>query len=135
MDKIKELEKWLNQGYCLVIIRDGKVVFKSKKHGIESLFNLIQRAPENMGQATVLDKRIGRAAALLLVLGHIKEVITLHLSQAGREVFIKYNIKFLTLEIVQDILDKDGFSVCPFEKLAAGKEPREFYQILFKKFF
>ena len=135
MDKIRELKKWLSQGYNLVVVRNNQVIYKSKEHGIKSLFKIIKQKRVSLVGTVILDKRVGRAAALLLVLGRVKEVVTLLLSQSSQEILINNQILFLTQETVKNILDEDGHSLCPFEKLSIGKEPQEFYQILLKKYF
>ena len=133
MDKIKELKTWLSQGYGLIVIKDGQIIFKSKEHGIKALFRLIKESPGILVGTTVLDKRIGRAAALLLVLGRVKDVVTLCLSSVGEEVFVEYNIKFLAQEVVQHILNENSQTICPFEKLATKREPYIFYKLLLDK--
>lgn len=134
MDKIRELEQWVEKGYSLVIIQNDKIVFKSKEAGIKALYKLIKKAPDKLKGALVFDKIVGRAAALLLVLGQVREVVAWRLSQPGKNVLVKYQIRFSAQQMVENILAEDGRGVCPFERLAEGKEPKEFYQLLLDKF-
>ncbi len=133
MDKIKSLESWLARGYGLVVVFRDKVVYKSKEHGLKSLFKLIKADPDKLKGAIVFDKRVGRAAALLFVLGQVAEIVTAKLSRPAQAVLVENKIKFMAREIVDNILNDAGNDICPFERLAQGKNPPGFYQHLLRR--
>ena len=75
------------------------------------------------------DKVIGRAAALLMVLGEIKEVHTLIISEPAIKVFEKYNIPCFYDKKVERIVNRTGDGLCPMETLCLDvDEPQEAFQ-------
>ena len=67
--------------------------------------------------ASVADKVIGKAAALLMALGEIKEVHTLIISEPAIKVFEKYNIACFYDKKVDRIINRTGDGLCPMETL------------------
>ena len=63
------------------------------------------------------DKVIGKAAALLMALGEIKEVHTLIISKPALQVFENHNIKYFYDKKVDRIVNRTGDGLCPMESL------------------
>lgn len=79
--------------------------------------------------ASVADKVIGKAAALLMALGEIKEVHTLIISEPAIKVFEKYNIPCFYDKKVDRIINRTGDGLCPMETLCLDvDEPQEAFQ-------
>ncbi|MFA6466314.1 MAG: DUF1893 domain-containing protein [Patescibacteria group bacterium] len=136
MDAFKKLEKNLLEGYSLIVIKDDKEIFKSKDHGIKALFQLLDKDKDILKHTIVLDKRVGRAAALLLIKGDIKKLITLKLSKSAKQSLKENNILFEAQEIVDNIMSKDGSKICRLEELSQDREANDFFEILkIKKIF
>ena len=71
---------------------------------------------------------MGNAAALLAIKANCREVYSPLGSQIAVKTLDKYGVKYYLTEIVPYILQPDGVSMCPMEKLSIDKEPEEFYQ-------
>ena len=85
--------------------------------------------PEMVG-ATVLDKTVGRAAALLCIYAKMNLVLTPLISGAAVETLEEFGVLFLALEKVEHIVDTGGTAPCPMEQKAMGKSPDQFYESL-----
>ena len=130
MEKIRELEYWLCKGYSFIIFQENKIVFKSKAHGIESIFNVLTQDSLLLKDAIVLDKRVGRAAALLLVKGKIRKLVTLELSKSGKLVLENNNIIFQAKDTVSNIMNRKCSSICKMELLSQKKTPESFFEVI-----
>jgi hypothetical protein len=54
-------------------------------------------------------------------------------SKKAEEVLKKYQIPYLFLKKVPYITNRDKTGPCPFEKMAEGKSPEEFWKLVSEK--
>lgn len=100
--------------------------FTSKERGVKPLMHLLKEKKGFLKGASVADKVIGKAAALLMALGEIKEVHTLIISEPAIKVFEKYNIPCFYDKKVDRIINRTGDGLCPMETLCLDVEnPQE----------
>ena len=100
--------------------------FTSKERGVKPLMHLLKEKKGLLKGASVADKVIGKAAALLMALGEIKEVHTLIISEPAIKVFEKYNIPCFYDKKVTRIVNRAGDGLCPMETLCLYVEnPQE----------
>lgn len=100
--------------------------FTSKERGVKPLMHLLKEKKGFLKGASVADKVIGKAAALLMVLGEIKEVHTLIISEPAIKVFEKHNIPCFYDKKVTRIVNRAGDGLCPMETLCLDVEnPQE----------
>jgi hypothetical protein len=100
--------------------------FTSKERGVKPLLYLLKEKKGLLKGASVADKVIGKAAALLMALGEIKEVHTLIISEPAIKVFEKYNIPCFYDKKVTRIVNRAGDGLCPMETLCLDVEnPQE----------
>lgn len=100
--------------------------FTSKERGVKPLMHLLKEKKGFLKGASVADKVIGKAAALLMALGEIKEVHTLIISEPAIKVFEKYNIPCFYDKKVTRIVNRTGDGLCPMETLCLDVEnPQE----------
>ena len=84
--------------------------------------------------ASVADKVIGKAAALLMALGEIKEVHTLIISEPALQVFENHKIKFFFDKKVDRIVNRTGDGLCPMESLCLDiDDPQEAFTKIVEK--
>lgn len=122
--KSKLIEEDLN----LVIAKNGKIVFKTQKQGITGFLEAIEKLDKNLAAASVADKIVGVAAAVLCVYAGVASVFALTISEEGIKVLECYNIVYRFDKIVPNILNRTKKDVCPFEKLAMNSSnPEEAY--------
>lgn len=127
---IEELTTKL-ENHSLLVYKDGNISFQDE-HGIQPL--LIQIKKKGLKNAVAVDKVIGKAAALLMVYGKVKQVHTNIIAKDAIKVFEKYNVKYSYNEIVDYIqnMNKDG--LCPMEqKVLNIDSPKKAYKIFAKQ--
>jgi hypothetical protein len=112
------LNYFTNKSWSLVLIKDGKIIYKSEDQGLKPLVFCLKTHREEMRGSIVFDKIIGRAAAMLLVYGKIEEVWTPIISEGGLEYLQKNKIKVICQNKVKNILNKKGDDLCPMEKMS-----------------
>ncbi|MCR4662633.1 MAG: DUF1893 domain-containing protein [Endomicrobiaceae bacterium] len=116
--------------HSLLVYKDGNITFQDEK-GIQPL--LIQIKNKGLKNAIVIDKIVGKAAALLMVYGKVKQVHTNIIAKDAIKVFEKYKIEYSYMELVDHIqnMKKDG--LCPMEqKVLNTDSPRKAYKIFAK---
>ena len=112
----------------IAVVSNGEV-FTSQERGVKPLLHLLTEKKGFLKGASVADKVIGKAAALLMVLGEIKEVHTLIISEPAIKVFEKYNISYFYDKKVDRIVNRTGDGLCPMETLCLDvEEPKEAFE-------
>ena len=118
----------------LMILKDGVTIFSSAEKGINPLLEAVETF--GLGQLTgsvVVDRVVGKAAGLII--GYFKAacVYAKVLSRRGASILDACGIGCCAEEIVEEIMNKDGTDMCPFEKAVLNVEdPVEGYKILGK---
>ena len=126
LEKAKSLV--LTSASTIAVFSNGEV-FTSQERGVKPLLHLLTEKKGFLKGASVADKVIGKAAALLMVLGEIKEVHTLIISEPAIKVFEKYNIPCYYDKKVDRIINRTGDGLCPMETLCLDvEEPKEAFQ-------
>lgn len=110
------------ENFTLVVIFSDKGVFTSSDRGVKPLLHLLENEKDFLKGASVADKVVGKAAALLMVLGGVKEVHTGIISEPAVEVFEKHNITFFFDKKVERIINRKGDGLCPMETLCMDIE-------------
>ena len=98
----------------IAVVSNGEV-FTSQERGVKPLLHLLTEKKGFLKGSSVADKVIGKAAALLMVLGEIKEVHTLIISEPAIKVFEKYSIPCYYDKKVERIVNRTGDGLCPME--------------------
>lgn len=123
----------LSSASTIAVVSDGEV-FTSQERGVKPLLFLLKEKKEFLKGASVADKVIGKAAALLMVLGEIKEVHTLIISEPAIKVFEKHNIPCFYDKKVTRIVNRTGDGLCPMETLCLDVEnPQEAFEKIREK--
>ena len=123
LNRAKSLLKSTDSTLCVV---SGEGIFTSQERGVKPLLYLLKEKKGFLKGASVADKVIGKAAALLMVLGKIKEVHTLIISEPAIQVFENHKIKYFYDEKVNHIINRAGDGLCPMESLCLDiDDPRE----------
>ena len=118
----------LSSASTIAVVSNGEV-FTSQERGVKPLMFLLKEKKEFLKGASVADKVIGKAAALLMVLGEIKEVHTLIISEPAIKVFEKHNIPCFYDKKVTRIVNRTGDGLCPMETLCLDVEnPQEAFE-------
>ena len=118
--------------HSLVVFKNGeKSVFNGK--GIKPLVDYLEN--DDFQGAYVADKIVGKASALLLVYGQVKEVYTPTISKSAVKVFKRNHVKYRADRVVDNIINRGGTDICPMEKKVQSiNNPEEAYK-MFKEMF
>lgn len=121
MKKKHSLQYFSGKLWSFVLIKNGKIIFKSRAPRLEPLILCIKKHKKEMRGAIVFDKIVGRAAAILLVYAKVKEVWTPTISADGKKYLEKNKIKVIFEKEVRCIMNRKGDDLCPMEKLSRKK--------------
>ena len=108
----------IDEDLSLVIVKNGKVLFETEKQGIGGFLQAIEKLDRNLVSASVADKVVGVAAAMLCVYSGVSSVFAQTISAEGIRALEANNIEYLFEKKVSNILNRNKNDVCPFEKLA-----------------
>jgi formylmethanofuran dehydrogenase subunit E len=113
----------------LSIVKQGKIVFETDSHGISGFLKAIEEYGEDLEGASVADKVVGNAVALLCVYAKIAAVYAATVSRSAKAMLEENSIQIKWNNLVQNILGRDRVSACPFEELARKiKNPADTYK-------
>jgi len=125
-------QNFLSSNDSLWVIKDEKIIYKSKERGIAPLILAWKEFGEKLTGATVFDKVVGLAAAKILFFEKIANIETIVASQPAIEFLKKNQVKLKFQNFVANICKNDG-NLCPMEQLALNKEPEQFVKLLLEK--
>lgn len=129
LEPLNNAKNILKSTNSTIVVVGGENIYTSKERGVKPLLFLLKEKKEFLKGASVADKVIGKAAALLMVLGEIKEVHTLIISEPAIKVFEKHNIPCFYDKKVTRIVNRTGDGLCPMETLCLDVEnPQEAFE-------
>lgn len=126
----KMLSALEQQGVGMIIDNHGERTTYSLP-GVQDLLHLTADEPERLHGAVVADKRVGKAAACLLIEGGVKRVNTPLVSTPAKQMLQAAGIQLYAREEIPLMVNKDGTDLCPMEKkLLDAKTPEQCAAIL-----
>jgi Domain of unknown function (DUF1893) len=130
MNDIETAKTQLIQNHLtLIFIKNNNILFKTKSHRISGFLTAIQELGRKLEDASVADKVVGRAVALLCAYARIKAIYAETLSMKAVDVLEKAGVTYEWKGLVDTILDTNKNDVCPFEKTAAQiSSPKDAYE-------
>jgi len=114
-----------NEDLSLVIVKKGKVIFETKKPGINGFLQAIENLDKNLVKSSVADKIVGVAAAMLCVYAGVSSVFAMTVSDPGIKVLEDNKITYRFANKVSNIMNHSKNDVCPFEKVAIASGSSE----------
>jgi len=107
------LKGWLEllerEGLSLLIVKEGKALFQSSDHGLRPLLEAVSGVePSRLKGSTVIDKVVGKAAALLICYFQGEQVYAQTMSRPATKILEKRGIDFKSEKVVEAM-------ECPFE--------------------
>ncbi len=128
---LEELDK---TGNSLMIYKGGRLIFQSASKGIRPHLEAIETHGEALHGTLMVDKIVGRAAALLILYSEAAEAHAQVLSRPGKQVLDMHGLPTRYEELVDNIKMKDGSIYCPFERMVQGvTDPIEAYAAIVEK--
>ena len=113
--KLHLLENNLN----FVIARDNQILLDSSAKGIKPIFDAYRESKEDLKNASVADRVIGKAASMFLIAGDIKSLYTDLISDIAYDLLQEHKIQVEYSKKVPMILNRTGDDICPMEKLSS----------------
>jgi hypothetical protein len=104
----------------LAVAKDGKVLFRSKSHGVADLLAMVSDIGRLAEGSSLADSIVGRAAALLCVYSKIVAVYGANMSEGALSVFKANDIKCEYGTLVPKILNRKKNDICPFDRAVLG---------------
>jgi hypothetical protein len=118
------------KNWAFVLTKNNKILYRSKKQGLRPLVFCLKYKKDQLKNAIVFDKIIGRAAALLMIHGQVKSAMTPVISRSALAEFRKEKIETEYGNTTEKIINRKGDDICPMEKLSKGKNARQFAEIM-----
>lgn len=109
----KYIEEILSESVSLLAVKDDAVFLHEKGRGIMPLLSLYESG--NMQGAEIYDKVIGKAAAILCILGKAKFVYGALMSEEAEKLLISSNIEACCSVSTKTIQNRKGDGPCPME--------------------
>lgn len=120
--------------YSLVLIKNQKVIYRSRASGIRPLVYCVQKHSSDLQNCTLYDKVVGLAAAKIIVYSQmISHVFTPVVSEKARALLQKNKINLQAQKIVPHILKRNRESICPLEIQALNIDDHELFFQKIKK--
>jgi len=104
----------------LVVANNGRILFRSKSHGVSDLLAMINDIGGLAEGASLADSIVGRAAALICVYSKIIAVYGVNMSEGALSVFQANDIRCEYGTLVVRILNREKNDICPFDKAVLG---------------
>ncbi len=115
----------------LSIVKNGEVIFEATSHGISDFLEATEKFKDGLDGASVADKVVGRAIALLCIYAKVKAVYAVILSKKAKAVLEENMVYHKYDALVESIFDINKTGMCPFEKLATEiSNPNDAYRRL-----
>ena len=99
-----------------VIIKKGKIIHDENGRGIAPILDIYRQHPDKMKDAYLVDKVIGKAAAMVAICGKVEYVHAELICDSAVEILEKHNIEVTYTKRVKDILNRRRNGLCPMEK-------------------
>lgn len=112
----------IDKNLKLCVVKDGKVVFESKKNGIVPMYELYKA--NIRGNLSLADRFIGGGALRFILNIGCSSVSSFVMSKDVIDTLEKESLNFEYKKKVDKILNRTGDDLCPVEKLS--KENFEF---------
>lgn len=121
MSDLMEARRILERdGYSCVLCKGG-VTHVSRKRGVAPLLDWLEEGLDMQGFSAA-DKVVGKAAAMLFVLGGVREIYAPVMSEKAVELLEKQGVAAGCAKTVDAIINRAGDGVCPMERAVADLE-------------
>lgn len=105
----------LHKGNYSCVISKGEETRSFCQRGVADLYDLYKQEPDFLNNAIVADKVVGKAAAVLMILGGVKQLYTDIISEAALSLFADSGIDVTYAEKVPFIENRTKTGWCPLE--------------------
>jgi hypothetical protein len=104
------------ENLAFVLVKGGKVLATGDDYGVRELLASVDRLGPLARGASLADKIVGKAVALIVVHAGIRAVDTRVASESAVKLLKSHGVPLHTATIVPQILNRRGDGPCPMEK-------------------
>ena len=119
------LEDFRVQLATFAIEKDGKVAHREFGRGIAPVIAAFDTKKELLRNSCVYDTIVGKAAAAVFVLSGVRAVYGETMSQSAMELLRQNQIVFEYQEKTEQIINRRGDGLCPFEQAVLSCQTAE----------
>ena len=112
-------------GVSCAVIRGREIIHTADGRGVAPLLALYHTDREKLDGSCVVDRIIGKAAAMILALGNVKSVYGEIMSLAARDYLTRRGVPFRYGRCVEVISAQTGDGICPMENSVLDLEDPE----------
>lgn len=102
----------------LSVAKNGKIIFETTSHGVSGFLDAVEKLKDQLEGASVADKIVGKAIALLCVYAKVRAVYAVIMSKKAEAILEENKVYHKMNSLVENILNTERKGTCPFEKLA-----------------
>ncbi|WP_270526878.1 DUF1893 domain-containing protein [Longibaculum muris] len=113
---LKSLQEKLNNEDLTLVAQIQDTIYTSQLKGIAPLINPMKENQLFFKDAIVVDRVIGKAAAMLLALSQVQYIYAYVLSRKAREILDAYKIDYDYEKLADYIVNREHNGMCPMEK-------------------
>ena len=130
MSDLERAKEELTSGGYTCVIRLGDHQAISHDRGVRPLVAWLDSGERFIGYSAA-DKVIGKATAFLYVLLGVRAVYAHVISKGACAVLQGHGIEVSYQQLVENIINRKGDGICPFEAAVSGcNEPEQAYRII-----
>lgn len=109
----------LESGSTFVLV-NGERVFTSNGRAVATLMQLLRVDSILLNGSYIADRVVGKAAAMMMHYGGVKEVYADTISEPAAIYFEEHSVPFYFGKKVANVLNRDRSGLCPMEQLCLG---------------
>lgn len=131
---IEHLKEYLKKEDVVCAIYNGEELLTSNLKGVRPWIKWLRECPSKLEDALVVDKVVGKAAAMLMVVAKVKHIYTPIISEQALEYLKHQNIEFEYDSTVAYISNVEKNGLCPMEETVKNTDDAyQGYQLLLLK--
>ena len=131
-DLLTEMRSLIRGGAAVVCARNGVIDGVERGGGIDPLMRLLDGG--RLTGAIVTDRVIGRAAAAICIVGGVRRVDAMVMSEDAIALLDKHGVAHSAAQTVSRILNRDRTASCPMESRIDGvNDPKRMVELLKRK--
>ena len=131
---IQNLKELIRQQNASLAVGVGQDIHLCFGRGVSDLYRLYTTMPALLYGASAVDKVVGKGAAALMILAHLKEVHAFVISRSALSLFAKSDVHVTYTQQVDNIINRRGDDICPVERLCTDVDTPEECLPLIKSF-
>lgn len=114
--RLQQLQKMLKENNSSFVAFSNGKMYDSYLHGIAPILNPMKKDIYYFKDSIIVDKVIGKAAAMLLTLSRVSYVYAYIISESAIEIFDQYQITYDYTLRVPYIINRTKDGMCPMEQ-------------------